>query len=84
MLRREGVRKYEGSNHLKLSLGKRYMECIQTTYHELKRGYIILYAVVDCAALKVARRKLNTISNMHGNCSMLNGAENLKSMRDDL
>ena len=38
----------------------------------------------DGAALKVARRKQNTIGNMHGHCAVLNGAENLKRMRDDL
>ena len=39
---------------------------------------------VDDAALKVVRRKLNTIGNMHGHCAVLNGAENLKRLRDDL
>ena len=38
----------------------------------------------DVASLKVARRKLNTIGNIHGNCDVLNGSKNLKLMRDDL
>ena len=84
MLGRAGERTYEGSKHLDLSLGKRQMECIQPSEHELKRGHIIRDAVGDGAALKVARRKLNTIGNMHGHCAVLNGAENLKRMRDDL
>ena len=82
--RKEGARKYEGSNHIELSLGKRQMECIQPTKHKLKRGHIIWGAVGDGAALKVARGVLNTIRNMHRHCAMLNGAENLKRMRDDL
>ena len=84
MLGREGARKYEGSNHIELSLGKRQMECIQPTKHKLKRGHIIWDAVGDGAALKVARGVLNNIRNMHRHCDMLNGAENLKRMRDDL
>ena len=84
MLGRAGERTYEGSKHLDLSLGKRQMECIQPSEHELKRGHIIRDAVGDGAALKVARRKLNTIGNMHGHCVVLNCAENLKRMHDDL
>ena len=38
----------------------------------------------DGEALKVAKRKLNTIGNMHGHCDVLNGAENLKRVHDDL
>ena len=38
----------------------------------------------DVASLKVARRKLNTIGNMHGNCDVLNGSKNLKHIRNDL
>jgi hypothetical protein len=38
----------------------------------------------DGAALKLAMRKLNTIGNMHGHCAVLNGADNLKRMCDDL
>ena len=38
----------------------------------------------DGAALKVARMTLNTIGNMHGHCAVLNGAENLKRMRNDI
>ena len=84
MLGREGAWKYEGFNHLDLSLGKKHMECIHPTKHKLKRGHIIWGAVGDGAALKVARGVLNTIRNMHRHCAMLNGAENLKRMRDDL
>ena len=60
------------------------MECIQPTEHDLNRGHIIRDAVGDGASLKVARRKLNTIGNMHGHCTVLNGADNLKRMCDDL
>ena len=60
------------------------MECIQPIEHELNRGHIIRNAVGDGAALKVARRKLNTIGNMHGHCAVLNGADNSKHMCDDL
>ena len=84
ILGREGVRNYERSNHLKLSLGKRQMECIQPIDHELMRGHIIRYYEGDSALLKVARRKLNTIGNIHGHYAVSNSAENLKLMRDDL
>ena len=84
ILGREGARKYEGSNHLDFSVGKRQMECIQPTKHNLKRGQIIRDAMGYGAALKLVRRKLNTIWNMHEHCDVLNGAENLKRMRDDL
>ena len=84
MLVREGAWKYEGSNHIELFLGKRQMECIQPTKHKLKRGHIIRDAVGDGAELKVVRRKLNTIGNMHGHFSVLNSADNLKRIRDDL
>ena len=46
MLGREGARKYEGSNHIELSLGKIHMECIHPTNHELKRGHIIRDSVL--------------------------------------
>ena len=84
ILGRDGARNYEGSNHIELSLEKIQMECIQPTEHELKRGHIIWDAVGDCAALKVTRRKINTIGNMHGHYAVLNGAENFKRMCDDL
>ena len=84
MLGREGARKYEGSNHIELSLGKRQMECIQPTKHKLKRGHIIRDAVGDGAALKVVRRNLNTTSNMHGHCAVLNETDSLKHMRNDM
>ena len=60
------------------------MERIQPTEHKINRRHIIRDAVGDGAALKVARGKLNTIGTMHGHCAVLNGAENLKRMRDDL
>ena len=60
------------------------MECIQPTKHDLNRGHIIRYSVGGGAALNVVRRKLSTIRNMHGHCAVLNGADNLKRMRDDL
>ena len=60
------------------------MKCIYPTKHKLKRGHIIQDSVVDGAALRVSRRKLNTISNMHGRCTVFNGADNLKFMCDDL
>ena len=47
-------------------------------------GNIIRDDMVDCAALKVARRKIDTIRNMHRNCAVLNFTKNLKIMRDDL
>ena len=30
------------------------------------------------------RRNLSTIRNMHGHCDVLNGADNLKLMHDDM
>ena len=60
------------------------MAFIQPTQHKLKGGHIIRGAVGYGAALKVVRRNLNTTSNMHGNCAVLNGAENLEYMCDDL
>ena len=60
------------------------MECIQPTGQDLTRGQIIKDAVGDGAKLKVARRKLNSIGNMHGHCAVLNSDRNLKCMRDDL
>ena len=60
------------------------MECIQPTKLDLKRGHIIQYHVSDGAALRVARRNINNIVKMHGNCAVLNGAENLKRLCDDL
>ena len=84
ILGREGTQNYEGSNHLELSLGKRQMEYIWPTEQKLERGHIIRYSEGDGASLIVARKKLNTIGNMHGHCSLLNGADNLKCMRDDL
>ena len=60
------------------------MEYIQPSNHKLKRGNIIRDAVGDGAELKVARRNLNIIRNMHGHCAILNGADNLKHMCDDL
>ena len=60
------------------------MEYIQSSNHKLKRGNIIRDAVGDGAELKVARRNLNTIGNIHGHYAMLNGAKNLKCMRDDM
>ena len=84
MLRRKGTWKYEGSNHLELYLSKRHMGCIHPIKHEIKRVHIIWDAVGYGASLKVASRKLNTIGNMHGHSDVLNGADNLKRMRDDL
>ena len=60
------------------------MECIQPTRNDLKRGHIIQDALGDGSALRVTRRKLNTIGNTHGHCDVLNGANNLKHTRDDL
>jgi hypothetical protein len=80
----DGAQTYKGSKHLDPSLGKRQMECIHPSEHDLKRGQIIRDGVGDGAALKVARRKLNTIGNMHGKFAVLNGADSLKRMRDDL
>ena len=84
MLGREGTRKDEGSKLLELPPGNRYMECIQSTKHQLKRGHIIRDAVDDGAALKVTSRKLNTTGNMHGHCDVFNNANDLKRMRDYL
>ena len=48
MLGREGAWKYEGFNHLDISLGKKHMECIHPTKHKLERGHIIQYDMGDC------------------------------------
>ena len=84
MTGKKGSRDVECSHHLDISVGRRQMECIQPTAQELTRGQIIKDAVGDGAKLKVARRKLNSIGNMHGHCAILNSDRNLKCMRDDL
>ena len=60
------------------------MEYIQPTEHNLKRVHIIRDAICDGTSLKVARGGLNIIGNMHGHCDVLNGADNLKLMHDDM
>ena len=60
------------------------MAFIQPTQHKLKGGHIIRGAVGYGTALKVVRRNLNTTSNMHGHCAVLNETDNLKLMHNDL
>ena len=60
------------------------MECIQLTARELTRGQIIKYAVGDGMELKVARRNLNVIGNIHSHCAVLNSESNLKRIQDNL
>ena len=52
---KSGVRYFEGSQHLDLSVGCRNMDLMQTTLHELQEGYVIKDAVGGGLKLDVAR-----------------------------
>ena len=83
ILGREGAWKYEGSNHIEL-FWKETDGMYSANQAQAQEGNIISDSVGDGAALKVARRNINTLGNIHGHCGVLNGAEILKNLRDDM
>ncbi len=72
------------SDNLCIDLYPDLLKSIQPNANQLLRGAIIKDYIGNNAACKCARRKLNSYKYLVGHCGVVNSAENMKRMKEQL
>ncbi len=60
------------------------LKMIQPTAYDLRHGAILKDYIGNNALCKIAKRKLNNISLVIGNCGVINSEENMRQQREQL
>ena len=70
--RSHGHKKLSGTEFgLDISIGKRQMECIQTTNADRRKGRILADAGGKGAIPKISERKIDSLGYIHGHCILI-------------